>query len=285
MKQWTSGLKAIKINVCTPDSHSRAGLLASATVEAAIVMPLFIYAITAIIYMLQIIMVKQDMNVAAYNTVRTMTKYAYAYDKLVESDKEVSAITAYGTLLSELGVNYAKEHYIVGGNAGIVLFGTNVLGETGEISITVSYAVKNPFDIFGIGVVLVNQTYSGQGWTGDEGVAQSIKDADKERTVYITPYGKVYHTDEECAYINLSITQIAAYEIDSARNMGGGRFYACELCMDGDETKNPTGYLFVTHFGDRYHKTPECSGLRRTIIEVPFSEIEDRDMCQKCRGV
>lgn len=288
MKQWTSGLNINKRKVHTPREHGRVLLpfrrvSASVTVEAAIVMPLFIYGVTALLFLMQIIMIKQDMNVAMYNTVRTMSKYAYAYDKLMETDKEVSAITAYGTLLAELGTDYAKEHYIVGGNAGLVLLGTQVLSGDGKIEVTITYSIRNPFDIFGIGIVSVRQTYTAQGWLGDKGVADYIKNATEEQTVFITLYGEVYHTEEECAYINLSVTNISVKELESARNLGGGKYYACELCVQDNVTS--LGEVYVTNYGDRYHRMYECSGIRRTVIEVPFSKKGERQLCKKCSGV
>ena len=286
MKQWTSGLIIINKNVCMPNIHSEKSffLRASATVEAAIVMPLFIYAVTAVLYMFQIIMVKQDIDVAAYNTVRTLAKYSYAYNKLVESDREVSALSAYGILLSELGADYAKEHYIVGGNAGIVLLGSELMSGSDNVSIKVSYAVKNPFDVLGIGIVTISQNYSSQGWTGDAGVAESIKNAEEERTVYITMYGEVYHTREECAYINLSVKEIRSKELSTARNLGGGKYYGCELCMDGKTYKEFPGNVFITEYGDRYHKDGECAGIKRTVIEVPLSYAKERRLCNKCNS-
>lgn len=286
MNMWTSGLK--RKNVCAPNKHSRESLFCqsgelqgSTTLEAAIIMPLFIYAVTAVLYMLQIIMVKQDMNMAMYNTVRTMSKYAYVYDKVSDSSEKVSAITAYGTLLAELGLDYAKEHYIVGGNAGIVVVGTKVMDGDGQISLKVTYGVKNPFDIWGIGVVGISQTYSSQGWIGDEGVAEKLKNEKEEQGVYITLYGEVYHTDQECAYINLSVTSIMISELSRARNYNGGRFYACEICMDDSGGFMPQT-LYITHYGDRYHKSEDCSGIKRTVIKVPLSEAKGRRPCKKC---
>lgn len=292
----TSGLKTIIGHVCTPKKCSGVNLShtdvegvknivarGSATVEAAIVMPLFIYAVAAVIYMMQIMMIKQDMNTAMYNTVRTMSKYSYVYNKLSDSDKEVSAITAYGTLLSYLGVDYAKNNHIVGGNAGIVMLGTKVLGKDADISVKVTYSVKNPLDVFGIGIVPITQTYSVQGWVGDEGVSSELKDSKEEKAVYITLYGEVYHTNEDCAYIELSVVSILASGLYEARNLGGGKFYACELCMDNVKLQ-AASEVYITEYGDRYHSSRECSGIKRTIIKVPLSKVEERQLCKKCRN-
>ncbi len=284
MKNRTSGLYNIISKVYTPIIHGRVQFLrASATVEASFVMPLFIYAITAVLYLLQIIMIKQDISVAAYNSVRTLSKYSYAYDKLTESEKEVSAITAYGIFLTELGVDYAKENYIVGGNAGLVLAGTDVLADGAGISITVTYAVKNPFDVFGLGVVTLTQTYESQGWLGDKELPQDVLDAKINKLVYITIFGDVYHTQRECAYIALSLMAVSADNLENMRNLGGGKYYPCETCIVTDWEKSGKT-VYVTEYGNRYHSAPDCSGIKRTVIAVPLSQIRNRHQCTKCAG-
>lgn len=261
--------------------HSGIHLKAVATVEASLVMPLFIYATVAVMYMLQILMVKQDINTAGYNCVRTLTKYSYVYKALTDSDKEVTFLTAYGIMLSELGADYAKEHGIVGGNAGIVLIGTDLLKEQGGIDVKVTYQVRNPFDIFGIGVVTVSQTFSGQGWLGDKSVSADIGSGDNERLVYITTYGSVYHTSEECAYINLSVSQVSAKEISGRRNQNGSRYYPCEYCL---VDANTPGEVYITNYGSRYHGYADCTAIRRTVIRIPISKAAGRRICEKCRN-
>lgn len=241
--------------------HSGIHLRAVATVEASLVMPLFIYATVAVMYMLQILMVKQDINTAGYNCVRTLTKYSYAYKALTDSDKEVTFLTAYGIMLSELG--------------------TDLLKEQGCIDVKVTYQVKNPFDIFGIGIVTVSQTFSGQGWLGDKSVSADMGSSDNECLVYITTYGSVYHTSEECAYINLSVSQVSAKEISGRRNQSGSKYYPCEYCL---ADVNTPGEVYITDYGSRYHGYADCTAIRRTVIKIPVSKAAGRRICEKCRN-
>ena len=61
---------------------------ASATVEGALVIPLFVYATVAIIFMLYVFMIRTQVNNALYNTVRKINRYAYISESVQELSDE-----------------------------------------------------------------------------------------------------------------------------------------------------------------------------------------------------
>lgn len=67
--------------IVSPNVH-RAYLSASATVEAALVMPLFIYAVTAVMYIMQMLSVQLHIQKSLYNECRLLARYAYLSDCL-----------------------------------------------------------------------------------------------------------------------------------------------------------------------------------------------------------
>ena len=269
----------IKINNKIIKSDCKRTLIsASATVEAALVMPLYIYAVMSVMFMFQLHMVKTDISSAAFNSTRAVARVSYLYDKVGKYEESFLEAAMYMNLIEELGFDYGSKHYIVGGNAGIIINGSQTSEQTGEIKLEICYFIKNPFDIFGIGIKKVNQSFYAQSWLGEEYAAKIGNGDTSEDMVYITKYGEVYHTDKACAYLELSIKGIAYEELDVARNISGGKYYSCEAC-------SVNGYdavVYVTDYGERYHSKINCSKLKRIVIEVTKEAVEERRICTKC---
>jgi len=118
---------------------------------------------------------------------------------------------------------------------------------------------------------------SARAWTGADHV-EGV-DASGAEVVYKTLNGIVYHTNPDCSYLNPSIEAVAKQQIEMKRNAGGELYKACELC--GQRT---FGTVYITDYGNRYHKDITCSGLRRTILIIPKEEAEGHAYCTKCAG-
>lgn len=265
----------------TPIAEKRR-LPGSSTVEGALVIPIFVYAVMAVLYLLQVLSIKNEINIAAYNSIRTISKYDYAYEQRDHASQMVPFVTVHALLISELGADYGKEHYIVGGTAGIVLLGSTMpTSQDSTISVTVRYAVKNPFDIFGVGIVPVTQTITANAWLGAERIPQSAVSAEEKKQVFITVYGRVYHETKDCAYLALSVKETTMSEIHLLRNQSGGKYTACERCC-GSNLIAQGEAVYITDYGERYHKEADCSKIKRTVMAVPYSFVKDMNQCKKC---
>lgn len=116
-------------------------------------------------------------------------------------------------------------------------------------------------------------------WTGYN-VMSTTSETSEEEYVYITESGVVYHRSRTCSHLRIRISVISAADIQAARNDYGHRYRPCEKCASGSST----GLVFITDKGDRYHNSAGCSGLKRTIITVPLSEVGGRGPCSMCGG-
>lgn len=271
----------IKIIKSLTPKCGRKRLPAATTAEAALVIPLYVYAVMAVMYVMQIVSVRNDISVAAYNSIRTMSKYYYGYEILTDAQNQIPATTAYVCMMSELGADYGKNNNIVGGSAGIILIGSEMPDEDGTISITIRYSVKNPFDVFGIGIVTIKQTCKSQAWLGEERISADILNDKRGQEVFITEYGNVYHLAAECAYIDLSVRKADQSSIAAIRNKSGKKYSACEIC--GQRQINSS--VYVTDYGKRYHTDENCKGISRSVIKVPLSYVKDMRICGKCKGL
>ncbi len=110
-----------------------------------------------------------------------------------------------------------------------------------------------------------------RGWVGFTTLEET------ERFVYITPEGSVYHLFSDCTHLELSIRGAAMAVAKKSKNDYGQTYRKCELC-----DKDFGGYVYITSEGDCYHSDRNCSGLKRTIRQVPFGEVSGRNLCLRC---
>ena len=99
----------------------------------------------------------------------------------------------------------------------------------------------------------------------------------QETYVYITPEGSVYHLFRDCTHLSLSIEQVSYKKAVTSKNEYGETYRECKRC------KEPYGILvYITKEGDCYHSERNCSGLKRTIRQVPISEVQGCACCIRC---
>ena len=275
------------------------------TVEAALVLPIFLYFMMALLYFIQVFTVQEQIQAAITKMGLNLAKTAYvlqdfpsAEDILnfdfsifgnevdLEIDELADEITSPGVLK-----RYAKKYLdtdqinrscIKNGFDGINFAGSSLLGGEDYIDIIVSYQVEIPVKIFLIQDMQMVQRVRLRSWTGHE-VAAAYQteetDSEKETTVYIAETGSVYHKTENCSHINLSVTEVHGIPTD-LRNDNGAKYYPCESCCDGNEEESATYY--ITSDGTKYHSRRDCSRIKRSVKEIPLSEVGSRTPCKRC---
>lgn len=121
-------------------------------------------------------------------------------------------------------------------------------------------------------------------WNGYHGENAQIGESDTQY-VYVTESGSVYHKNRSCSHLNITIEQISSRQVTVQRNEDGSRYYACPICTKRMTKKELEQYqLYVTPYGDRFHISLTCSGLKRTIRVVPISQVGERTACSECGG-
>lgn len=105
--------------------------------------------------------------------------------------------------------------------------------------------------------------------------------AGNDEYVYIAENGTVYHMDIGCTYLRLGIQSVESNVVDSLRNQSGGKYKPCESCM-GEQFATDYSFVYITPYGARYHRTKDCSGLRRTVRRVLRSAVSGLPPCSKC---
>lgn len=114
-------------------------------------------------------------------------------------------------------------------------------------------------------------------WTGYD--VSNIKNRKEEDSVvYMTEYGSVYHKNRACTHLVLSIRAVGFADVKEKRNEDGEFYEACEYCGENGMVT----IAYITSYGNKYHTTTKCQGLKRTIKTIPLSEVKGVSPCQKC---
>lgn len=249
---------------------SASGLGGSLTVEAALVLPIFFFAALCLVYLLEIQSVRFSVRNAAQNAAEKaavdVTMLPILNSWKLEAD-----------IVNLIGAERMERSVIEGGSGGLSCWRSYYLETDGMIFVDVRYKVRLPFPRFLNLSLDLKETFQIRAWTGYQplGMEEGEKDI-----VYVTDYGSVYHEDYHCRYLQLTIRYVPESRLSGLRNQDGGIYYPCEKCVHADTMAG----VYVTEYGNKYHNSLECSGLKRSVRAVKKSEVMGKGACGKCAG-
>lgn len=273
---------------------SRWGLAeAGMTVEASLVLPLFLMFFINMGSAIEMIRLHSNMELALCDVGRSMSIYGNvltdAYNgyqecddpngmQIIESLGEFALTNLYvkKQLIQYLGIDYLSESPITGGAAGLDLYESNLLDENGFLEIVVTYQVSPIVDIAAFRDFRMMNRYYGHIWSGYE-----LSGDEHPSVVYITENGSVYHESRDCTHLSLSVRRTSMEEVICLRNNNGGRYQSCEKCVQEDAVLDHE-MVYVTAEGDCFHAIRECPGLKRTVYTISETRKEEYRPCSRC---
>jgi len=262
-------------------------LPASVTVEASIVLPIFIFFFANIMVMFNIIKVQSDLEAALHQTGNEIALRAFDVSCAEEViGKEESSGVVKGVISVSYAASKIREYMgsgadkscIVGGLNGLGYIRSNVIEGGDIIDIVVDYKVKPLISVVGFSKFPVEGRYYAHAWTGYDITDESAGDISEEEMVFVTEHGEVYHRNINCKHLKLSVKSVSHAEIDKLRNKDRAKYYPCEYCAQNISS----GDVFITDYGNKYHSRIDCAGLKRTIYTIPISEVGGRHPCSDC---
>lgn len=259
-----------------------APLKASCTVEAALVLPLFLFVMVSVLQYGILMETAVKFGTAMTETGKSMAVSAYVSKYGGDTDKVkdvavgvLTAAYAHNKIMSRAGDTPGVK------NANMAL--SSFLKEDEMIDLILTYQIRSPIASVKLLGNFFIQRLQVRAWTGrspHSSDGQEHKGEDNAGTdVYVTATGQVYHTDEECTHLKLSVREVSMKSLDILRNGGGSIYHACESCGDHAGTS-----VYITNHGNRYHSTLSCSRLKRTVKKVSKEEVQGMRMCSKCGG-
>ncbi len=249
----------------------------SMTVEASMVLPIFLFFMMTLLMAIE--MVRLQSNLFA----------GLGSSEAIHMEEQIRRVLLDQPLLDHFNTDTAEGYLNGQENGRLCLLGSisvrnlsDVQGN-GKIEVEVQYQIR-PFIYWlpignsdGGGLHFQDELFvhDFNGYRGPiEGDCR-----EEEEIVYITENGARYHTDTGCVSLRISVRTVHSSELSALRNQSGGRYYPCERCRPSQ-----SGVFFITRDGDRYHRSADCSSLKRTVSVVTLKEAVrlKRTACSKC---
>lgn len=278
----------------------RKSLYASMTVEATLVLPLFIFFVLSMGNAIEMIRLHSKLELAIWDVGNSVAIYGYmftvegeSYDTDKSSDENkseeqvgtsalveiplelLSATYACNQVEEMLGKDYLDASPLAKGAKGLNFWETEVLDD-GRFEVIVTYEVSSDLGLLGARSFRMANRYYGHIWNGYE--ISTTSKGNQQGWVYVAENGQVFHEDRECTHLALSIREVSYVEALVELNEDGKHYAACELCGDAQYKEQ----VYITQSGECYHLLRDCPGLKRTIYTIQREEIEDYRPCSRC---
>lgn len=241
----------------------------SMTLEAALATSFFFFAALCLVCLFEIMALQTTIKSALHGVGKEVAVEVYLNPVIPTSSMERE-------LVALIGADRLERSFVVGGSSGLDCSNSKKYWNTTIMDLSVCYKIEIPILLFRIPVAAKEEKIRIKGWTGYE-VKQT--DAIENTMVYVTDYGIVYHMDRNCTHLDLSIRAVEQSEVSNLRNLSGGSYQACTSCVRRMDAKQK---VYVTDYGERYHSTLDCSGLKRSIYVISLTDVHGLGGCSKC---
>lgn len=247
-------------------------LQGSMTVEAAVVLPLFMFFFLHLTGYIEMLRLHSKMTFALWDAGKQLSAYGAVTEDIgiQVPDVAVSYLYVQNHVDSLLGKDYLETSPLVYGRRGLNYLSSDYDGDYVDIGAT--YQVKPKVTVFPFSYMRLVNRYFGKVWNGYD-VAGQVPEY-----VYVTIYGEVWHETTDCSYINIEVSSTTQGNIGRIRNEAGKKYRLCELCEDAEWGDA----VFYTPQGDCYHKERNCSSLVRYIRAIAWSENIPYRACTRC---
>lgn len=236
----------------------------SLTVETALVLPVFLFAMTAVLYLFWMMQIQ-------YITKNSLNKAAAEISLKSQVSAKQAENLAKAAFYRELKAQKCPLSRIELGIAGFSWKNTKVDEEYMDMLVT--YRIKFPISFFGLKSMKFSDGCRMHRWTGNH---EQEEDRSYQEWVYVTPAGSVYHLSRTCTHLKLSVTSADRERLKTDLK----KYVPCGHC--GKKRGGPV--IYVTSEGDCYHVKIDCSGLKRTVYMIPKEQVKGKSACSRCGG-
>lgn len=243
------------------------------TVEAAMTLPLYMFFFISLLCVIPMIGDIQKTDASLCRSASAISIYAAAGSLTSEDTALAGTVMADGYAAAMLKKDVPS--------LTASLLRSSVMKDNDMIDLRADYQLKPALNFFKLPGITVSSRACARAWTGYDAEGTGGGEDTDERIVYITETGTVYHLSRSCSHLNLTILAIRNGTQDSYRNNSGEKYTLCALCGAAPASQES---IYITSEGSNYHSSLSCSALKRTIYEIPISDVGSRKACSRCGG-
>ncbi len=242
----------------------------SLTVEAAVALPVCLMFMSAFLLLFGLLSAELKLQLLMKETVKS--KASGGVQELLSERK----------IREKLKDGWSGELTVRDGAEGISFFETAGDREE-EVTLLASYYLNLPYFPGAVFRTRITQRSTCRRFTGKA----ENRTSGKEKPVYVTENGEVYHTSVSCSYLNPSVHSCSRDEIGRKRNASGEIYDPCSYCCSADKIQQneaESRILYYTTYGECYHLSRNCTALKRGVKDITLRQAEEQGMpcCSKC---
>lgn len=269
----------------------KAFLSASLTLEAALVLPLFLFAAVLLMLPMKILSTDRKIQAGLEAAGEDLSRLAYLQNALERGDVEAlkgagEMVEGARGLIGAAALIYVQNRigdYIDTEQVrGFHLWGSNMDEEENRIALVAEYEIVLPFPTFGLGSIKRTAKSVRRRWIGksreDDAADQTEEEIDN-RIVYVGRNGKRYHLSRSCHYLANTLTAVSVESAKERKNSKGERYHACSSCGSAVKAGDT---VYIMPSGTSYHADRGCRSIMAYVRAVRFSEVKHLGACSYC---
>ena len=247
---------------------------ASLTLEAALALPLFLYAAAAFITLFHVMDVYRQVQAAAESVSEHIGQTAYL-SKYTEDESPLDTASAY--VYAELSMRAKLEKLPI---RKFSLLRSELLKDGETVDLIVDYEISMPISILGLGSMKQTNRSFRRAWVGQEGRSGEEKEGEKDNiVVYVGKNSTRYHISRTCHYLYNDLKAVPIKDMEAWRSRDGRRYSPCARCRN-----RHAGMVYIMPSGEHYHTTTSCTAINAYVRPVLKSQVEHLGRCSYCSG-
>ncbi len=294
---YLSGSNPLQVRNSKQNNFGKKTLLsvpAAMTLEAAMVLTLFLFACVCLILPMKIMNTERRIQAGLEAVGEDFSRYGYILDVLEKGDVlsvpgvDEFAMSFCRYLAAGVAESYARNRALEYADTdsifNVTMRRSRILEDGETFDLVLDYCIRLPFPVLGLASLERSARCQRRSWIGlegklDEGSGSSGKEEDE--LVYVGKNGSRYHQQRSCHYIANDLTSVSYEALGDLRNSGGGKYYPCSVCGKGAGNGST---VYIMPSGGSFHTSKSCTAIIAYVRVVPLSEVSHLGPCSYCSG-